>query len=87
MDWHIFGPLTTRKTSRLLGACPEKSNKDGEGSGAQVLCGAAEETGIVQFQEEEAQGRPFCSLQLPERRLYQGGSRPPLPCNLREEKR
>ena len=36
-----------------------KGNKAGEGSGAQVLRGAAEGTGIVQSREEEAQGRPL----------------------------
>jgi len=50
------------------GAYPEKSNEAGEGSGEQVTCGAAERTG-VQSGEEEAEGRPYRSLQLPERRL------------------
>ena len=49
--------------------CPEKGNKTGEGSGAQVLQGAAEGAGIVQSEEEEAQRRPHCTLQLPEGRL------------------
>ena len=43
------------------------------GFGTQVLWGVAEGTGIVQSGEEEAQGRPHCSLQLPERRLWRGG--------------
>ena len=34
----------------------------GEGSGAQALGGVAEEAGIVESGEEEAQGRPHCSL-------------------------
>ena len=34
-----------------------------EGSGAQILRGAAEGTGFVQRGEGEAQGRPDCSLQ------------------------
>ena len=34
-----------------------------ERSGVQDLRGAAEETGIVQFGEEEAQGRLYHSLQ------------------------
>ena len=51
------------------GACPENSNKTVEGSGAQFLRGAAEQTGIVQSVEEEAQGRPCLSLPQPERRL------------------
>ena len=49
--------------------CPEKGNKTGEGSGAQVLRGAAEGAGIIYSGEEEAQGRPHCTLQLPEGRL------------------
>ena len=44
-----------------------------KGSGAQVLWGAAEGAGIVQPGEEEAQERPYCSVQLPERKLWQGG--------------
>ena len=32
------------------------------GSGAQALGGAAEGAGVVQSREEEAQGRPYCSL-------------------------
>lgn len=32
-----------------------------------------ERTGIVYRGKEEAEGRPHRSLQLPERRLYQGG--------------
>jgi len=39
-------------------------------SGAQVLWAAAEGTGIVQSGEEEVQGRPYRSLQLPEGRLW-----------------
>jgi len=44
-------------------------NEAHEKSGPQALCGAAEVTGIVQSEEEEAQGRPYCSVPLPERRL------------------
>jgi len=44
-------------------------NKAGEGSGEQVLWGVAVGTGVVQSGEEEAEGRPDCSLQQPERRL------------------
>lgn len=40
-----------------------------EGSGAQILQGGAEETGIVHPGEEEVQDRPYCYLQLSERRL------------------
>jgi len=50
-------------------ACPEKVNKAGKGSGAQVLWGATERTEIVQSAEENAEGRPHHSLQLPEERL------------------
>jgi len=41
----------------------------------------AEGTGIAQSEEEEAQGRPYSSLQLPEGRLWQGGDQPLLPHN------
>jgi len=51
------------------GVCPEKGKEAGEGSGEQVLQGAAEGAGGVYSGEEEAEGRPYCSLQLPERRL------------------
>ena len=44
-----------------------------DGSGAQVLWGAAEETGIVQSGEEEVQGKRYCFLQLPEGRSLRGG--------------
>lgn len=48
---------------------PEKGNGADKGSGAQVLCGAAEGAGALQSAVKEAQGGPHCSLQLPERRL------------------
>ena len=53
--------------------CPEEGNKAGEGTGAKILKGVAQGTGIIHSGEEEAQGRPYCSLQVPERRLWQGG--------------
>jgi len=46
-----------------ISSCPKKGFKAAEGSGAQVLKGAAEGTGVVQSGEEEAQGRPYHSLQ------------------------
>ena len=49
--------------------CPEEGNKAGEGSEEQVLRGAAEGAGAVQSGEEEAEGGPYRSLHLPERRL------------------
>jgi len=44
-------------------------NEAGEGSREQVLGGTAEGIGFVYRGEEEAEGRPHRSLQLPERRL------------------
>jgi len=44
-------------------------NKAGEGSGEQALQGAAEGAGAVQSGEEEAEGRPSRSPQLPDRRV------------------
>jgi len=58
-----------RSQARGAGACPEKGHEAGEGSGEQVLRGAAEGTGAVYPGEEEAEGGPYCSLQLPERRV------------------
>ena len=49
---------------------PEKNSETGERSEAQVLWGMAEGTGIVQFGEEEAEEKAYCSLQLPGRRLW-----------------
>ena len=37
--------------------------------------------GVVQPGEEKAEARPYCSLQLPEGRLWRGGGRSPLPSN------
>ena len=48
---------------------PEQGNEAGEGSGEQDSWGAAEGAGAVKPGGEEAEGRPYCSLQLPERRL------------------
>ena len=53
-----FGSLTARKTLRPWSVSREDS-KVGEGSGTQILWGAAERAGIVQSGEEEAQGRPY----------------------------
>ena len=50
-------------------ACPKKGNEDDEGSGEQVLRGVTEGTGAVQSGEEEAEGGPYRSLQLPDRRV------------------
>ena len=46
---------------------PREKQLSCEGSGAQVLWGVAEGPGEVQYGEEEAQGRPYHSLQWPER--------------------
>ena len=59
-----FGLLSTRCCG--LGVCPEKDNEASGGSGAQVWWELVEGTGIVQSGEEEAQERPYHSLQLPE---------------------
>ena len=41
-----------------------------EGFGARAIWGVAEGTGVVQFGEEKAQGRPYGSLHQPEGRLW-----------------
>lgn len=43
------------------GVCPGKVSETCEGSGAQILWGDTEGTGVVQSGEEEAQGKP-CNL-------------------------
>ena len=73
-----FGPLTTRKTSRPWIMFIE-GQWSCEGYGAQIFWGVIERTGIICL--EEAQGRFYCFLQLPERRLWGGGGQPVLPGN------
>ena len=51
------------------GVCSNKGSEAGEGSGEQILQGAAEGAGAVQSGEEEAEGGPYRSLQLPDRRV------------------
>ena len=63
--WSVLGPSLQE---RHWGA-GEEGNEAGEGSGEQVLWGAAEGAGAVQSAEEEAEGRPYRSLQLAEGRL------------------
>ena len=53
-----FGPFTARKTLRPWSMSRERQ-WNGEGSGAQVLWGAAEGTGIFQSGEEEDWGDPI----------------------------
>jgi len=57
------------ETSSIWGSA-EEGNKAGEGSEAQALWGAAEWAEFVQSGEQEAQGRPHCTLQLPKGRLW-----------------
>ena len=47
------------------GACPKNGYEAGEGAGIWVLWRLAEETGLVQSGEKEAEGRLCWSLQLP----------------------
>ncbi|XP_063208204.1 uncharacterized protein LOC134523321 [Chroicocephalus ridibundus] len=62
-----FGPLTARKMVLEGPGLPQKSgNEAGKGSEGQVLGGAAEQT--VHPGEKDVEGRPYCSLQLPEMR-------------------
>lgn len=55
------------------GACPRMANEADKMSRKHIFWGTAEGTRVVLSREEEAQGGPHCSLQLPERRLYPGG--------------
>ena len=75
-----FWPLTTGEALRPWSLSRE-GQQSHEESGAQILWGMAEETGTVQFEEEEAQGRPYCTLQWHDRRLWQGERNPVLPGN------
>ena len=61
---YCTGEAALRVQERHQGpeACLKKTNKAGEGPGAQALHGVAEGAGIVQSREDEAQGRPYCSL-------------------------
>ena len=51
----------------MEGLLPKKGNKACEGLGEYVLQGVTEGTGVVLSGEEEAEGRPYCSLPMPER--------------------
>jgi len=73
-----WAPHCQKDTGALQ--CVWRGEQSCEGSGAQVLWGASEETGMVQSVEEEAQRRHYCSIQLSERRLWRGGGRPLLLC-------
>lgn len=44
--------------------------QDGQGAGAQDVCEDAGTAGSVQAEEEEAQGRPYCCLQLPDWKIH-----------------
>ena len=79
MRW-AFGPLTTRRTWRTW-STSRKGQLICEGCGAQLWGGAAEGAGMGRCGAEDAQGRPYCSLQLPERRLCNGEGWPLLPRN------
>lgn len=46
-----------------------KGQQSCEGSGAQALWGVPKGNGIVQFGEDEVQGRPYWNLQHSERQL------------------
>lgn len=59
----------------------KKGNKTMKGLEHKSDGGAAEGTGSVQSGEEDAQGKPYHSLQLSERRLWQGWDQPLLPGN------
>ena len=47
-----------------VGARPEKGHKDGQRAATALLCRKAERDGVVEPGEEEAPGRPHCSLSM-----------------------
>ena len=68
--WVVWCVQLCPMLSCLASHISSKVCYDPWGSGAQVLWGAGEGAGIVQSGEEETQGRPYCSLQPPERSLW-----------------
>ena len=60
-----------KKDTEALEQCPEKGNK--VVSGLKDKSYEEQLSELVLFSLEEAWGRPYCSLQLPDRRLWQGG--------------
>ena len=79
--YHRRHRQTTGKTLRCCSLSIGGQRRCVEGSEAQVLWVAAERTGTAQSGEEEAQGRPYGSAQLIERRLERGGGQPVHPSN------
>jgi len=59
--------------------CPEKGNEAVRGQEHKSYREWPRELGLLSL--EEAQGRPYYSLQLPERRWWRGGGQPLLPGN------
>jgi len=75
--WNWRATLLRALGTRGPGTCPEKGNKvvkDLEHRSYRVWLRELEF-----FKEEEAQERPYCSPQLPEKRWEWGGSQPLLP--------
>ena len=77
-----FQASTTRKILRPWSVSREgQESRWGAWSTSPEGRGAAKGTGIVHSGEGEAQGRPHCCLQVPERRLWWGACHPLLPGN------
>lgn len=53
----------------VLQRIQEQTTELGKGARESVTLGGAEGAGAVHSAEKETQGRPYCSLELPERRV------------------
>lgn len=63
------------------GACPEEGTELGKGLEHKADEERLRELGLLNLEEKEAQGGPYCSPHLPDRRVQPGGGQALLPGN------